>query len=407
MRYIRENTKLQGKTVLLRADLDAPFQDGKILNDHRIQMALPTINYLHERGAKVMIISKLGRPKGWDQKQSLLPVAERLADLLKRKLVIADKRFPEYEAHHVIFFRGDLCKQENIDLLKNAPQKDIIILENIRFYSEEENLGQDFAKKLASIGDVYVNDAFAMAHRNETSVSLLPKFLPAYAGLNLEQEIKAMNYILKKDEHPFILIMGGIKISDKIGTIKNLAKSADHILVGGGIANLFFSAKDLKIGKSLSEKDQLNLAEDLLRNYKQKIVMPIDIVVAQQDYSAIRVCKPGEVKDDESIYDIGPQTIGEFSSYIKSAKKMVWNGPLGFYENKPFSHGTISIAQLFASKCQNSCYGLVGGGDTVSAVYKAGVADQVDFVSTGGSAMLDYLAGESLPGIKALAVQGN
>lgn len=366
-------------------------------------MSLATIQFLRQQGAKVIVISKIGRPKGWDNSETLFPAAKRVADLLSLKLVSSDDSLPEYHGvPHFVFFTGDIRKKENRELLKRSPVHDIILLENIRFYDEEAQCDRGFGKLLAELGDMYVNDAFAVSHRSETSVTLLPELLQAYAGLNLEKEITAMQKVLQLKANPFVLIMGGIKISDKIAALKNLGASADSILIGGGLANLFFAARGYEIGKSKVELEKIGLAEEILRNYKSKLVLPVDVVVSREDYSGVRVCKPTEVKKDEAIYDIGPKTVLEFSKDIKSAKKMVWNGPLGVSKVKSFANGTMSIALLFASKCDKDCFGLIGGGDTLQAVSEAKVIEQISFVSTGGGAMLEYLGGDQLPGIKAL-----
>ena len=408
MQYIRENKNLEGKTVLLRADLDAPHEGANILNDYRIRMALATIEFLYGQGAKVIILSKTGRPKtsaDWasrDLSESLKPAAELLAQLLHKKPLATASKIPVYDAGQLVFFTGDIRLKENQEIIKNAAQKDIILLDNMRFYPEEEGCDREFGKVLASLGDLYVNDAFAVSHRAETSVTVLPTLLPAYAGLNLENEIKSLDKVLKIATRPFVLIMAGIKISDKIGILRNLGKSADAILIGGGLANLFFKVKGYEIGKSRVETEKADLAEELLRNYKESLILPVDVVVAKPDFSGVRVCAPIEVKSDEVIFDIGPETILEYSRYIKTAQKMVWNGPMGFFEQKQFSNGTKSIALIFASKCDENCFGVVGGGDTLEAIEAAKVGQHISFISTGGGAMLEYLAGETLPGIAAL-----
>jgi phosphoglycerate kinase len=398
MKLISELYKLQGKTVLLRADLDAPNKDGKILDDYRICMTIPTIEYLQKRGAKIIIISK----NGHKQNESLELVAGHLAKLLDKKFVSSDSKVPDYDPSHLIFFKGDITKPENIQTLKNSKTKDIIVLENIRFYPQETDGDINFAKQLAGLGDIYVNDAFAMMHRNEVSISILPNYMPAYAGLNVEKELRALNTVLNMKAKPFVVMMGGAKISDKVCAIKNLGKKSDQLLIGGGPANLFYFAKGYEIGKSICEKDQLSLAQDMLRNFKDKIVLPIDVVVADQKFQNIRICQADQVKKNELIFDIGPKTIMEFSKSIKTAKKLVWSGPVGYFERKEFSHGTMALAIIFASRCKGQAYGLVGGGDTHEAMDQAKVTNDIDFVSTAGSAVLDYLGGEQLPGIQAL-----
>jgi phosphoglycerate kinase len=436
MKFIREQKNLKGKTVFLRTDFDDPHDGSKLLEDHRIRMSLQTIEFLRKNGAKIIIASKTGRPKSGfgeisakessgmqlsataqfgsarsgsaekstpDQSESMLPAAKHVADILKMKLAVYEDHLPNYDVvGHLIFFTGDIRQPKHLQALKDSAPKDIVILENMRFYPEEEACDPQFAKTLANVADIYVNDSFAVDHRSETTVSLMPHYLPAFAGLNLEKELNALNKILSLKQHPFVLIMGGAKISDKIETIKHLGKLADKILIGGGPANLFFFAKGLEVGKSLFEKEKVELAKELLRNFKDKIVLPLDVLAANPDFSNPKVCDANAVKKDQTIFDIGPKTILEFSKHIKVARKMVWNGPLGFYEHKIFSHGTMSIAEIYASRCRGQAFGIIGGGDTLSAMSQAKVLDQIDFASTGGGAMLAYLAEEKLPGIEAL-----
>lgn len=402
MQFLSAQKNLKGKTVLLRADFDDPHEASRLLDDYRIRMSAASIEFLHKQGAKVVVVSKTGRPEGFDLSETLLGPAKHLASLFGKKLVVAKDRMPDYDLQHIVFVPGDVREPQTQELIKSAAQKDIIILENIRFYAEEQNGDPKFAEQLAGLADIFVFDAFAMAHRNEVTVSLLPKYLPAYCGLQLEKEIAALDKLLTMKAHPFIAMMGGAKISDKVGAIRNIGKPADKILIGGGPANLFFLAKGYEIGKSICEKDKLDLAKEIMRNFKEKIVLPLDVLVAKPDFSDPHFAAVEDVKKSEAIFDIGPKTILEFSKHIKTAKKMVWNGPMGHYEIKTFSHGTIAIAQLFASKCRRNCYGVVGGGDSVGALTKAKVLEQVDFVSTGGGAMLDYLAGDKLPAIEAL-----
>ncbi len=402
MKFLSSQKNLLGKSVLLRADLDAPRDAIKVLDDSRIKASIPSIEYIFKQGASLVIISKSGRPKGWQVEYSLKPIAEYLARLLSKNFV-STKEYSEQYFNEVIFFEGDITKEGAVETVKKLCQKNIVVLENLRFYTSEEEPSPVFAKLLAGFADVFVNDAFAMMHRNEASISLLPKYLPSFAGLNVEKELNALNRLITFKANPFTVIIGGAKISDKIGTIKNLGKTADYILIGGGPANLFFLSQGFEIGASLCEKEELEVAADLMRNYKAKIVLPVDVVVAKtNDHEQVRVCKPNEVLKDETILDIGPQTTLLFSKIVKESKKMVWNGPMGLFEEKKFSHGTMSLALIFAARCRGFAYGLVGGGDTLDALNKARVLEQIDFVSTAGSATLEYLAGESLPGLKAL-----
>ncbi len=406
IKYISKEKKLEGKTVLLRADLDAPHNDGVILDDFRIRSALDTIKYLHEHGAKVVVISKTGKPEQGEKSETLLPHAIRLGELLNRKVVAVTDRIPDYDVHHIIFFAGDIREKKCQETIKAANKKDIIILENIRFYAEEHGLDQDFAKGLASLGDIYVNDAFAMMHRSETSVTLLPTLLPSYAGLNVEKELVSLTKLVDFKATPFTFVVGGAKISDKVDTIRELGKKADNILIGGGPANLFFLAKGYEIGKSICEKEALNEASEFLRNFKDKIILPLDVVVATPKddgvFENVRVVSPEKVLKGEMILDIGPKSILEFSKKIKAANKILWSGPMGLFENKQFSHGTMTIALMIASRSKGAAFGVSGGGDTLRALHAAKIFDQIDFVSTAGSAMLDFLAGHKLPGIEAL-----
>ncbi|MEK7075734.1 MAG: phosphoglycerate kinase [Patescibacteria group bacterium] len=402
MKFLSSQQNLSRKTVLLRADLDAPREGNKVLVDSRIKASVSTIKYLTDQGAKIVVVSKNGRPEGWQEEYTLKPIAEYLAKLLSKNFV-STKEYSDQYFNEVVFFEGDIIKDGAVDIVKRLSQKNIVILENIRFYKQEEEPSPVFAKYLSSLGEIFVNDAFAMMHRNEASVSLIPKYLPSFAGLNVEKELNALNKLLTLKANPFTVIIGGAKISDKIGAIKNLGKRAEHILVGGGPANLFFLTQGFEIGGSLCEKEEIDVAKDLMRNYKQKLVLPVDVVVAKsKDHSQARVCKPEQVSKDEAILDIGPQTTLLFSKIVKESKKMVWNGPMGLFEEKQFSHGTMSLALIFAARCNGYAYGVVGGGDTLDALNKAKVLDQIDFVSTAGGATLDFLAGENLPGLKAL-----
>ncbi len=402
MKFLSSQNSLLGKSVLLRADLDVPRETNKVLDDSRIRAAIPSMEYLVKQGASLIVISKSGRPKGWQAEYSLKPIAEYLAKLLSKNFV-STKEYSDQYFNEVVFFEGDITKEGAVEIVKKLSKKNIVILENLRFYTQEEEPSPVFAKLLASLSEIFVNDAFAMMHRNEASISLLPKYIPSFAGLNVEKELNALNKLLTLQANPFTVIIGGAKISDKIGAIKNLSKSAQYVLVGGGPANLFFLSQGFEIGQSLCEKEELEVASDLMRNYKDRIVLPVDVVVAKAtDHEQVRVCKPTEVLKDEAILDIGPQTTLLFSKIVKESKKMVWNGPMGLFEEKKFSHGTMSLALIFAARCKGFAYGIVGGGDTLDALNQARLLEQIDFVSTAGGATLEYLAGEDLPGLKAL-----
>lgn len=404
LQYLK-SASFKNKTVLLRVDVNEPLTNGVLGDDFRIQKIIPTIQLLINRGCKVIICGHLGRPNGkFDKEFSLKPVAERTAELLGRKFISTDHAFPDYGINHLIFFSGNLENAATRRQILEIPQKDIIFLENLRFYSGEEKNSAFFAKQLSELADIYVNDAFAVCHRKAASVVAITKYITSFAGIVLEQELKNLSLVLNKPKKPFILLMGGIKISDKAKTLEYLGKTADTILLGGGLANSLFSSFGYEIGVSVVEKGATTIAKRIIRNFKNKLILPLDVVVANKkmDKSSIRVSKIYEVKKNEVILDIGPKTILTFSKAMKSAKTLVWNGPLGHFEKKPFDTGTMSLAKVAGGISQGSCYGVVGGGETVDAIRIAAQADYIDHLSTGGGAMLEFLAGQKLPGIEAL-----
>ncbi len=403
MKYLSKS-KIQNKTVLLRVDVNVPIKNGKVADEFRIDEIIPTIQHLLKDGNKVIICGHLGRPKGKDETLSLKPAAELLANLLKFKFVETDHKIPDYGIPHLIFFTGNIAEEKSQKQIQNIPAKDVVVLENLRFNEGEEKNDPVFAKKLASLADVYVNDAFGVDHRNAASVSAITKNLPSYCGLLVEREINGLDKVLKKSVYPFVLMMGGIKISDKVETIKHLGEKADKILLAGGIANLFYLAKGFEIGLSKVEAKAVATARQLERNFKTKIILPVDVVVANEnmDKSSIRVCVPYEVGKKEIILDAGPKTILIFAKELKVAKTIVWNGPLGRFEHKPFDMATMSLARVIGGVASRKAFAVVGGGETVNAVRLAHQAEHIDHVSTGGGAMLEYLAGKKLPGIEAL-----
>jgi phosphoglycerate kinase len=405
MKFIR-NTSIKNKTVLLRLDLNEPLDDrGKLADDFRIRASLPSIKKLHQQGNKVIVASHLGRPVGKIVAAlSLRPVAQRLAELLGYKFVETDHQLPHYRVNHLIFFHGDIRKQHTQLQLQQLVAHNIVLLENLRFYAGEEENDPVFAKHLASLAEVYVNDAFAVSHRKVASIVAVTKYLPSYAGLELEQEIKALSHVLTKPKKPVVLLMGGIKITDKVKTIEYLAKQADKILVGGGLANLFFLARGYEIGLSKVEKEAVRLAWQIDKNLKRKLLLPQDVVVADKDMTArsIHVVPSHLVRAREAIYDIGPESILSFAHELGQAKTIVWNGPLGFFEKKAFATSTMALARVIGGVGRGRGYALAGGGETVDAIRLAHQETHMDHLSTGGGAMLEFLAGEKLPGIKAL-----
>lgn len=401
------SVKLKNKRVLVRAGFDVPLAEGKhgefkVADSTRIESVIPTIAYLLSQKARVVIISHLGRPDGkWDMSKSLRPAAERLAELLDRKLVVIKDKLPHYKAAgHVFFLEQDITVTDYSYLVDEMDDGEILFLENLRFYSGEEENEAAFVKNLAQYGDVYVNEAFSVAHRKAASTYGIAQKLPAYAGLSLMQEITALDKVMKRPVPPLAVIMGGAKISDKIDTINFLAPRADKIMIGGAIANSFFKARGYEIGKSLAA--EIPLAKELLRHYKDKILLPVDVVVSKTVGGTARACTPDKVKHNESILDVGPETIRLFAQHIKKAKTLIWNGPMGLIEKKKYSFGSTALAQAFAAHTKGAAYGVVGGGESLEIVTRAQVKHFIDHVSMGGGAMLEYLGGKTLPGIKIL-----
>ncbi len=400
-----KTAKLKNKTVVLRVDVNEPLHNGKLADDFRIQKIIPTIQYLRNNNCKIILLGHLGRPDGrWDKEFTLAPVAHRISELLNFKFVETKSKIPTYPIPHVILFSGNITDAKVRMELEKSTSRDIIILENIRYYPEELKNSAFFGKQLAGLGDVYVNEAFAVSHRKESSVVAIANHLPSYAGLVLAQEISALSTVLHKSKHPFVLLMGGIKISDKAKTLENLGKKVDHILLGGGLANSILSQRGYEIGASAMEPGAAATARNVYRNFKNKIVLPVDLVVGnkKKDKSSIRVVPITGVKKSEIIYDIGPKTILEYSKIIKKSQMLVWNGPMGLFEHKPFHTGTMSLARVIGGVGKGKCYTVVGGGETVDAMRLAVQADFVDHLSTGGGAMLEFLAGKKLPGLESL-----
>lgn len=385
-----EQVEVSGKRVFVRVDFNVPMDDsGNITDDTRIRASLPTISYLVEKNARIILASHLGRPKGkFDPKYSLSPVARRLGELLGREVTMAkDCIGPEVKA-----------------LAENLADGQVLLLENVRFYSEEEKNGPDFAQKMADLAEIYVNDAFGTAHRAHASTEGIARFLPAYAGLLLKKEIDVMGSALANPSRPFVAIIGGAKVSDKIGVIQNLLNKVDTLIIGGGMANTFLKARGLETGKSLVEENKLDLAAELLRLAEKsgvKLMLPFDVVVAKE-FSADtprRVVWVSAIEQDDLALDIGPESARQFARVVSGAGTVIWNGPMGVFELEPFARGTEIIAQAMME-----CRGItiVGGGDSVAAVEKMGAAGKITHISTGGGASLEFLEGKSLPGVAAL-----
>ncbi|HHU31264.1 MAG: phosphoglycerate kinase [Zhaonellaceae bacterium] len=382
--------EVSGKKVLVRVDFNVPMDDkGQITDDTRIQAALPTINYLLEQKAKVILVSHLGRPKGKvNPKYSLKTVAQHLAQVLGREVKFAPEAIgPETTAQ-----------------VNSLQDGDILLLENIRFYEGEEKNDANLSKALAELAEVYVNDAFGTAHRAHASTAGVAEYLPAVAGFLMEKELVVMGKALAKPERPFMAILGGAKVSDKIGVIENLISKVDLLLIGGGMANTFLKAQGYEVGSSLLEEDKLGLAKELLTKAESKgvkIYLPEDAVIAEEvsPDAENQVVDVQEVLPEGKILDIGPKTAAQYAELIKTSKTVIWNGPMGVFEMAPFAQGTMAIAQAMA---EVEGVTIIGGGDSVAAVEKAGVADRMTHISTGGGASLEFLEGKELPGVAAL-----
>ncbi len=378
-----------GKRALVRVDFNVPLDGARITDDTRIRAALPTIAALRKAGAPVALMSHLGRPKGKpDPRYSLAPVAARLGELLGFAVPLLP----------------DCVGGEAEAAARGLAPGGVLLLQNLRFHPEEEANDPDFARGLAALGDVYVNDAFGAAHRAHASTVGVTRFLPAVAGLLMERELEALGRALEAPERPFVAIIGGAKVSDKIGVIENLLGRTDALIIGGGMANTFLLAQGKPIGKSLAEPDKIDTARRLLARATERnvpLALPVDVVVAPEmaESAPHRVVEVDEVPEDQAIFDIGPRTVANYRELLAGAKTIVWNGPMGVFEVAPFAGGTQAIARAVAD---SGAFTIVGGGDSVAAIEEAGLADRISHVSTGGGASLEFLEGRELPGVAAL-----
>ncbi|MEH7416461.1 phosphoglycerate kinase [Neobacillus drentensis] len=381
---------VKGKRVFCRVDFNVPMQDGQITDETRIRAAVPTIQYLVEQGAKVILASHFGRPKGQVvEEMRLTPVGVRLSEILGKEVKKADEAY------------GDSVKA----IIDTMNEGDVLLLENVRFYPGEEKNDPELAKAFAELADVYVNDAFGAAHRAHASTEGIAHNLPAVSGFLMEKELDVLGKALSNPERPFTAIIGGAKVKDKIGVIENLLELVDNLIIGGGLAYTFVKAQGHEVGKSLLEADKIDLANSFIEKAKQKgvnFLMPVDVVVAD-DFSNDankKVVSIEEIPADWEALDIGPKTREIYSDVIKNSKLVIWNGPMGVFEIDAFAGGTKAVAEALAES--EGTYSVIGGGDSAAAVEKFNLADKMSHISTGGGASLEFMEGKALPGVVAL-----
>tara|TARA_B100000989_G_scaffold17286_1_gene11400 strand:- start:664 stop:1842 length:1179 start_codon:yes stop_codon:yes gene_type:complete len=391
MHSIKDQENLNKKNVLLRLDLNVPLKNGLITDETRINKVIPIINFLIKEQSKIIIISHVGRPNGkLNSNLSLKPICENVEKKIKKKIRLVKK---------------DIFKLKKEDLFKD-PSNQIVFLENIRFYAEEEKNDSNFAKHLAKLADLYVNDAFSCSHRLHASVSKITEFLPSFAGLQLETEINALKKVTTEIKKPITCIIGGSKISTKIGIIKNLISKFDNIIIVGGMANNIIKYKGNQIGKSIREENCDFMIKEIfetLENYSCKITLPEDVLIGKNLDDKPQVKELNNIKDDDFILDIGPKTLDRIKDIIENSESVLWNGPAGYFENPNFAEGSFEIAKAIIKKNKNnSIFSVVGGGDTIALINKIKAIENFNFVSTAGGAFLEYLEGKELPGIKAL-----
>jgi phosphoglycerate kinase len=381
-----KDIELKGKRVLMRVDFNVPMAEGKVTDDKRIKAALPTINYVLEQGASLLLMSHLGRPKGGpDPEFSLKAASEALAALLGKPVQMAP----------------DCVGAEVEKMAKALKPGDVLMLENTRFHKGEEKNDLDLAKQMAALGEIYVNDAFGSAHRAHSSTEGVARFLPAVSGFLMEQELEYLGRAVANPEHPYIAILGGAKISDKILVVETLASKCDKLIIGGGMANTFLTAKGLNMQDSLVETDAIETAKTLLGKLGSKLILPVDAVIADKfDAEAnTQTVDVDKIPAGWRMLDVGPKTLELYKTSLAGVKLVVWNGPVGVFEMPKFAEGTFALAKLLA---ESGAITVIGGGDSASAVKKAGVAKQMTHVSTGGGASLEFLEGKELPGVAAL-----
>ncbi|MCU9593202.1 phosphoglycerate kinase [Caldibacillus thermolactis] len=381
---------VKGKRVFVRVDFNVPMQDGKITDDTRIRAALPTIQYLSEQGAKVILASHLGRPKGQVVEELRLTAAgERLSELIGKPVRKTNEAFGET-------VKAEIAKMED---------GDILLLENVRFYPGETKNDPELARSFAELADLYVNDAFGAAHRAHASTEGIAQYIPAVSGFLMEKELNVLGEAMENPKRPFTAIIGGAKVKDKIGVIENLLEKADNLIIGGGLAYTFVKAQGYEIGKSLLEEDKIELAKEFMAKAKEKGVnfyMPVDVVVAKEfsEDAETKVVDIKEIPSDWEALDIGPKTRELYTDIVKNSALVIWNGPMGVFEFDKFAEGTKAVAQALADA--ENTYTIIGGGDSAAAAEKFNLADKMDHISTGGGASLEFIEGKVLPGVAAL-----
>ena len=390
MKNIEDQENLAGKIALLRLDLNVPLKNKDILDETRIDKIIPVINFLLNRKTKILVISHVGRPKGKKNNDlSLKPICLNIEKKIKKKIKLITSNLYEITKDKLF-----------------TQKEEVIFLENIRFYREEEINDSKFAKQIASLGDFYVNDAFSCSHRDHASVSKITKFLPSFAGLQLQSEINALKKITSDIESPITCIIGGSKISTKIGLIKNLTNKLDNLVFVGGMANNILNFKGFKIGKSIKEDHCNNIIDDIFINAEKnfcKIYYPEDVRVGKNFDSNSEIKSLKDISKEDIILDIGPKTVEKIKKIIENSRTVFWNGPAGYFENENFENGSLQICKIIENNTKNnSLYSVVGGGDTIAVINKTGSLNNFNFVSTAGGAFLEYLEGKELPGIKAL-----